>query len=42
MGMYIKHKIIDKPEKIIDAIDEIVIGRNAERDKKILKMHYVY
>lgn len=37
-----KHKIIAKPEKIIEAIDEVVIGRYAERDKEILKMHYVY
>lgn len=37
-----KHKIIDRPDKIINAIDEVVIGRNAERDKEILKLHYVH
>lgn len=41
-GKCMKHKIIDKPEKVIDAIEEVVIGHNAERNKTILKLHYVY
>ena len=36
------HKINGKPENVIKAIEENIIGFKAYRNKEILKDHYVY
>lgn len=36
-----KHKINDRPERIIWAIDTFIIGFKAYRNREILKDHYI-
>ena len=36
-----KHKIDDRPENVIRAIDNYIIGFKALRNREILKDHYV-